>query len=60
MNGGGVEAVVMNYYRHVDRSKAQFDWVVTDSSTIVPRDEIESFGGRVFVVPAYTRLSQFQ
>lgn len=60
MNGGGVEAVVMNYYRHVDRTKVQFDWVVTDSSTIVPRDEIESLGGRVFTVPAYTHLPQFQ
>ena len=23
--GGGVEAVIMNYYRHIDRSKIQFD-----------------------------------
>lgn len=60
MNGGGVEAVVMNYYRHVDRTKVQFDWVVTDSSTIVPKDEIESLGGRVFMVPAYTHLLGFQ
>lgn len=60
MNGGGVETVVMNYYRHVDRSKVQFDFVVTDSSTIVPRDEMESLGARVFTVPAYTHLPQFE
>jgi glycosyltransferase involved in cell wall biosynthesis len=60
MNGGGVEAVVMNYFQHVDRSKVQFDFVVTDSSTIVPRDEMEALGARVFTVPAYTQLSQFQ
>lgn len=60
MNGGGVEAVVMNYYRHVDRSKVQFDFVVTDSSTIVPRSEMESLGARVYVVPAYTNLIAFQ
>ena len=23
--GGGVESVVMNYYRHIDRSKIQFE-----------------------------------
>ena len=28
--GGGVEAVVMNYYRHIDREKIQFDlYVIT-------------------------------
>ena len=26
--GGGVESVVMNYYKHIDRSKVQFDFVV--------------------------------
>jgi glycosyltransferase EpsF len=60
MNGGGVEAVVMNYYRHVDRSRVQFDFVVTESSTIVPRKEMESLGARVFTVPAYTNLPAFQ
>lgn len=60
MKGGGVEAVVMNYYRHVDRSKVQFDFVVTESSTYVPRDEMESLGAHVFTVPAYTHLRVFQ
>mgnify|MGYP003182183662 FL=1 len=32
MNGGGVEAVVMNYYRHIDRSKVQFDFLVDEDS----------------------------
>lgn len=48
MLGGGVEAVVMNYYRHIDRSKVQFDFLVDSDSTLVPRDEIVSLGGRVF------------
>lgn len=60
MNGGGVEQVVMNYYHHANRSKVQFDFIVTDSSTIVPKEEIEALGGRVFVVPAYTKLPAFE
>lgn len=36
MVGGGVEAVVMNYYRHIDRSKVQFDFLVDSDSTLVP------------------------
>ena len=41
--GGGVEAVVMNYYRHIDRNKIQFDFICDDDSTCIPKEEIESF-----------------
>lgn len=60
MNGGGVEAVVMNYYRHIDRSSVQFDLVVCEGSRFVPREEVESLGGRVFVVPPYWCVLEFQ
>ncbi len=26
--GGGVEAVIMNYYRHIDRTRVPFDFIV--------------------------------
>ncbi|NMM99125.1 glycosyl transferase [Bifidobacterium sp. DSM 109959] len=54
--GGGVEATVMNHYRHIDRDKVQFDFIVQDDSTVVPVDEIESLGGRVFTIPSYKQL----
>lgn len=60
MNGGGVEAVVMNYYRHIDRSKVQFDFLVDSDSTLVPREEIESLGGRVFEIPPYQHVVEYQ
>lgn len=53
MMGGGVESVVMNYYRHVDRSRVQFDFLVDADSTRVPAEEICSMGGRVFKIPPY-------
>ena len=40
MVGGGVESVVMNYYRHIDRTKVQFDFLVDEDSTRVPEKEI--------------------
>lgn len=58
MMGGGVEATVMNHYRHIDRSQVQFDFIVQTDSTVVPKDEIESLGGRVFYVPPYKQPSQ--
>ena len=34
MNYGGVEMVVMNYYRHIDRSRVQFDFFALEGSTL--------------------------
>ncbi len=59
MVNGGVEAVVMNYYRHIDREKVQFDFIVDEDSTVIPREEIESLGGRVFIVPPYQKLNKY-
>ncbi len=57
--GGGVEAVVMNYYRHIDRTKIQFDFICDADSTNIPYDEIERLGGRVIVVPPYQKLPAY-
>ena len=50
----------MNYYRHIDRSRVQFDFIVDSDSTLVPRAEIESLGGRVFEVPPYQKLPAYR
>lgn len=60
MNGGGVESVVINYFRHIDRSVVQFDFIVCEGSSMIPWEEVESLGGRVFVVPPYSRILEFQ
>jgi glycosyltransferase involved in cell wall biosynthesis len=59
MMGGGVEATVMNYYRHIDHARVQFDFVVDSDSTVVPREEIEHLGGRIFVVPPYRQIPRY-
>lgn len=59
MHGGGVEAMVMNYYRHIDKSKIQFDFIVDEDSTIVPFEEIKSLGGKVFIVPPYQHIYKY-
>lgn len=60
MLGGGVEQVVMNYYRRIDRSRVQFDFIVDSDSTLVPEKEVESLGGFVFMVPPYQRPLAYQ
>lgn len=51
MNRGGAETMVMNYYRHIDRTKLQFDFLVHRQERGVYDDEIESMGGRIFKIP---------
>lgn len=60
MNYGGVEVVITNYYRHIDKSKFQFDFFALEGSAIPQKDEIEKLGGRVFVVPRYTHFSKYE
>ena len=57
--GGGVEAVVMNYYRHIDRNKIQFDFICDEDSTNIPYEEIESLGGKVIIIPPYQKLFKY-
>lgn len=57
--GGGVEAVVMNYYRHIDREKIQFDFICDDDSTCIPKEEIESLGGKVILIPPYQKVLKY-
>lgn len=53
--GGGVESVVMNYYRNIDRNKVQFDFICDEDSKYIPTDEIESLGGKVILIPPYQK-----
>lgn len=57
--GGGVEAVVMNYYRNIDHQKVQFDFICDSDSTNIPYGEIESFGGRVILIPPYQKIFKY-
>ena len=57
--GGGVESVIMNYYRHLDHSKIQFDFICDEDSTRIPYDEIKKLGGRVFLIPKYQKLLKY-
>ena len=58
--GGGVESVVMNYYRYIDKTKIQFDFFIDEDSTMEPPvEEIENLGGKVYKIPSYTRIIKY-
>lgn len=57
--GGGVESVVMNYYRNINRDKIQFDFICDEDSTNIPYEEIEKLGGKVILVPPYQKAIKY-
>lgn len=59
MNGAGVETVVTNYYKFIDKSKIQFDFICCNGSTNIPYDEIKKQGGNVIIVPSYKKIFSF-
>lgn len=48
MHCAGIEAFIMNLYRHIDRSMVQFDFLVHYSKRHFYDDEIEAMGGRIY------------
>lgn len=60
MVGGGVESMLMNYYRRIDHGSIQFDFLVDDDSTAIPAAEISSLGGRIYAIGKYQNQAEYQ
>lgn len=58
MNRGGLETMIMNYYRHMERSKVQFDFLVHRDAQAAYDDEIESLGGIIHRLPMLNPFSK--
>lgn len=56
MHSGGKKNLVMEYYRHIDRTKVQFDFLCDKDSNAIPKEEIESLGGHVYVIAPYQNI----
>ena len=59
MSPGGIETLIMNLYRNIDREKVQFDFLFHNEScegSFVP--EIESMGGRIYRAPVIRTLTK--
>lgn len=56
LNAAGVESVMNNYYRNLDHTKIQFDYIIDSDSTCKPPKELIELGARYYVVPPYQKL----
>lgn len=51
MSRGGIESYMMNYYRNIDRTKIQIDFIVHGFEKGIYDDEIISLGGKIYNIP---------
>lgn len=59
MSPGGIETLIMNIYRNIDRTKVQFDFLQHEPSYEGSfNDEIESMGGRIYKMPVLKTLTK--
>ena len=56
LDSGGKKSLVMEYYRHIDREKLQFDFICDSDSKAIPYEEIEALGGRVLLIRPYQHI----
>ena len=59
MDSGGIEAVVMNYYRNIDREKVQFDFFINKESSFPQKEELNRYGARVYYLPSYSKVLEY-
>ena len=60
MDRAGIETMIMNYYRHIDRTKVQFDFLANKSKKGAYDEEIKSLGGRIFLSPGLNPVKWFK
>ena len=56
LHSGGKRNLIMEYYRHIDRTKVQFDFICDADSNGIPEEEIKQLGGRVYKVAPYKSI----
>lgn len=59
MNLGGAESRIMDLYRHLDRKRVQFDFLVHTEETCYFEKEIKELGGRIYRVPRFRIYNLF-
>lgn len=60
MDSGGIEAVVINYYKAIDKARFQFDFYVDERSAVPLRADLEALGARFFLMPSYSKPAEYQ
>ena len=59
-NLGGAESRIMDLYRHIDREKIQFDFLVHSTKEGFFEPEIRQMGGNIYYLPSFRVYNYFK
>lgn len=59
MCAGGVENVVFNYYREINKENIQFDFYYSSDSTVKPPQELIDLGAEFIEIPSYKYIFSY-
>lgn len=59
MDSGGIEMVLMNYYRFMNHKRIQFDFYYADDSSFLQKNEMQKLGAGTYPIPAYSKPLAF-
>lgn len=59
-NLGGAESRIMDLYRHIDRDKIQFDFLVHSTKEGFFEPEIKQMGGNIYYLPSFRVYNYFK
>ncbi len=59
MDRGGIETMLMNFYRNVDREQVQFDFLANKPAPGDYDEEIRAMGGRIFISPGFMSYRKY-
>lgn len=59
MNTGGIESIVTDYYKCIDKEKVQFDFYYNKNSNMPLYDELKKMGAGLYPVPSMTHVFSY-
>jgi len=60
LESGGAESRTMDIYRHIDKEKIQFDFLIHTNKVGFFEEEIRSMGGNIYRVPKFNFINFFK
>lgn len=60
MNRGGIETQLMRLYRELDKTKYQFDFLITREDKGIFDEEIRNLGGNIYNIPSIKKVGIFR
>ena len=59
MDRGGIETMLMNFYRNIDRDRIQFDFLANKPAPGDYDEEVKALGGRLFISPGFMSYRKY-